>query len=240
MRQDKNLTTGAVSLFVFLAVLLTKPIWTGLLEGNSGLGLSLAVFLVFLFIGVPIGFVLAAGAVLYLFVSGTVAVTAVSLTMQNSLMNFVLLAIPFFVMAGYIMTEGGLSERLIHFVVSLVGRVRGGLFHVIIVVTYIVSGLSGSKVADVTAVGTTMNETLRREGYDMGETAAVLASAAIMGETVPPLHQHDCFGFDFHAVDRNPFCCRIASGRGDGDCTDDPDRDTCTHVGNACQFAGSA
>jgi tripartite ATP-independent transporter DctM subunit len=84
------------------------------------------------------------------------------------------------------MTEGGLSQRLIHFVVSLAGRVRGGLYHVIIVVTYIVSGLSGSKVADVTAVGTTMNETLRREGYDMGETAAVLASAAIMGETVPP------------------------------------------------------
>jgi len=175
-----------VSLSVFLLGVMTKPIWVNVLDGGAGLGLTLAVFIVFLFIGVPIGFVLAAGALLYLYVSGTVASTAVALTMQNSLMNFVLLAIPFFVMAGYIMTEGGLSQRLIHFVVSLVGRVRGGLFHVIIVVTYIVSGLSGSKVADVTAVGTTMNETLRRQGYDMGETAAVLASAAIMGETVPP------------------------------------------------------
>jgi len=123
---------------------------------------------------------------IYLFVSGTVATTAVPIAMQNSMMNFVLLAIPFFVMAGYVMTEGGLSRRLISFVMSLVGRVRGGLYHVIIVVTYIVSGLSGSKVADVTAVGTTMNETLRKEGYDPGETAAVLASAAVMGETVPP------------------------------------------------------
>jgi tripartite ATP-independent transporter DctM subunit len=181
-----TLITGAVLLFSLLSGLMTKPMWEPLLDGNPGLELTLVMFLVFLFIGVPIGFVLAAGAVFYLYVSGTVSVTAVALTMQNSLMNFVLLAIPFFVMAGYIMTEGGLSARLIHFVVSLAGRVRGGLYHVIIVVTYIVSGLSGSKVADVTAVGTTMNETLRREGYDMGETAAVLASAAIMGETVPP------------------------------------------------------
>jgi len=184
--RKNSLITGVVSLSVFLLGVMTKPIWVNVLDGGAGLGLTLAVFIVFLFIGVPIGFVLAAGALLYLYVSGTVASTAVALTMQNSLMNFVLLAIPFFVMAGYIMTEGGLSQRLIHFVVSLVGRVRGGLFHVIIVVTYIVSGLSGSKVADVTAVGTTMNETLRRQGYDMGETAAVLASAAIMGETVPP------------------------------------------------------
>lgn len=181
-----TLITGAVSLSVLLLGVVAKPLWAGLLDGNTGLGSTLVIFLVFLFIGVPIGFVLGAGAVFFLYVAGAVSVTAVALTMQNSLMNFVLLAVPFFVMAGYIMTEGGLSERLIHFVVSLVGRVRGGLYHVIIVVTYIVSGLSGSKVADVTAVGTTMNETLRREGYDMGETAAVLASAAIMGETVPP------------------------------------------------------
>jgi len=181
-----TLITGAVLLAVFLLAFFTQPLWTEFLGGKTGLGVTLAMVCVFLFIGIPIGFVLAAGAMIYLFVSGTVATTAVPIAMQNSMMNFVLLAIPFFVMAGYVMTEGGLSRRLISFVMSLVGRVRGGLYHVIIVVTYIVSGLSGSKVADVTAVGTTMNETLRKEGYDPGETAAVLASAAVMGETVPP------------------------------------------------------
>jgi tripartite ATP-independent transporter DctM subunit len=181
-----TLITGAASLAVFLSGLMTKPLWESALDGNPGLFLTLVLFLAILFIGVPIGFVLAACGVFFLYVSGGASVTAVALNMQNSLMNFILLAIPFFVMAGYVMTEGGLSKRLIHFVVSLVGRVRGGLYHVIIVVTYIVSGLSGSKVADVTAVGTTMNETLRKEGYDMGETAAVLAAAAVMGETVPP------------------------------------------------------
>ena len=181
-----TLITGAGLLAVFLLIFITQPVWTQFFDSNTGLVATLVVFGLLLAIGIPIGFVLAAGSILYLFVSGTVATTAVPIAMQNSMMNFVLLAIPFFVMAGFVMTEGGLSQRLVHFIMSLVGRVRGGLFHVIIVVTYIVSGLSGSKVADVTAVGTTMNDTLRKEGYDPGETAAVLASAAVMGETVPP------------------------------------------------------
>jgi len=180
------LVTGGILLAVFVAGLFTQSIWMELFDSRTGLGLTLSVVVAFLCLGVPIGFILAGGSILYLFISKTIGPTAVAIGMQNSMMNFVLLAIPFFVMAGYVMTEGGLSYRLVHFVISLVGRIRGGLYHVIIVVTYIVSGLSGSKVADVTAVGTTMNETLRKEGYDPGETAAVLASAAVMGETVPP------------------------------------------------------
>jgi tripartite ATP-independent transporter DctM subunit len=85
-----------------------------------------------------------------------------------------------------VMTEGGLSRRLTDFVISLVGRFRGGMLQVIVVSMYIMSGISGSKVADVAAVGTTMKNVMRREGYDSGETAAVLASCAVMGETVPP------------------------------------------------------
>jgi len=97
-----------------------------------------------------------------------------------------MLSIPFFVLAGYVMTEGGLSRRLTEFVIALVGRFRGGMLQVIVVCMYIVSGISGSKIADVAAVGTTMKDTMKKEGYDAGETAAVLASGAIMGETVPP------------------------------------------------------
>jgi tripartite ATP-independent transporter DctM subunit len=84
------------------------------------------------------------------------------------------------------MTEGGLSRRLTDFVISLVGRFRGGMLQVIVVSMYIMSGISGSKVADVAAVGTTMKDIMRRERYNPGETAAVLATCAVMGETVPP------------------------------------------------------
>lgn len=178
--------SGIAVLALFLLAIATQPIWIDFIDEGSALILTLITFAIFLMIGIPIGFTLTAGSFLYVFVSDTADFTAVPIALQNSMMNFVMLAIPFFVMAGFVMTEGGLSQRLVHFVMALIGRVRGGLLHVIIVVTYIVSGLSGSKVADVTAVGTTMNETLRREGYNPGETAAVLASAAVMGETVPP------------------------------------------------------
>jgi tripartite ATP-independent transporter DctM subunit len=106
--------------------------------------------------------------------------------MQGGISSFVMLSIPFFVLAGYVMTEGGLSRRLTDFVISLVGRFRGGMLQVIVVSMYIMSGISGSKVADVAAVGTTMKSVMRRERYDPGETAAVLATCAVMGETVPP------------------------------------------------------
>jgi tripartite ATP-independent transporter DctM subunit len=101
-------------------------------------------------------------------------------------MNFVLLAIPFFMMAGYVMTEGGLGKRLADFVVSIVGRVRGGLLQSMVVTMYIFAGLSGSKAADVAAVGSTLNPMLRSNGYEPNESAAVLASATVMGETIPP------------------------------------------------------
>ncbi len=97
-----------------------------------------------------------------------------------------MLSIPFFILAGYVMTEGGLSKRLTSFIIALVGRMRGGLLQVIVVCMYIMSGISGSKVADVAAVGTTMKDVMKKHRYDSGETAAVLASSAIMGETVPP------------------------------------------------------
>jgi tripartite ATP-independent transporter DctM subunit len=95
------------------------------------------------------------------------------------------LAVPFFIFAGLIMERGGISVRLVRFVGTVVGHLRGGLLQVSVVSMYIVSGLSGSKPADVAAVGTVMRDELS-ERHGAGEGAAVLAASAIMGETVPP------------------------------------------------------
>ena len=92
---------------------------------------------------------------------------------------------PFFIFAGLIMERGGISLRLVRFVETVVGHLRGGLLQVSVVSMYIVSGLSGSKPADVAAVGTVMRDRLR-DRHGAGEGAAVLAASAIMGETVPP------------------------------------------------------
>ena len=78
--------------------------------------------------------------------------------MVNGTGNFILLAVPFFILAGLIMERGGISLRLVRFIHTLVGHLRGGLLQVTVVSMYIVSGLSGSKPADVAAVGTVMRD----------------------------------------------------------------------------------
>jgi tripartite ATP-independent transporter DctM subunit len=150
------------------------------------LSVAFAIFALQLVLGVPIGFALLMITLLYLHTSKLVPLSVVPINLQAGISSFVMLSIPFFILAGYVMTEGGLSRRLTEFVIAIVGRFRGGMLQVIVVCMYIMSGISGSKVADVAAVGTTMKHVMRKERYDPGETAAVLASGAIMGETVPP------------------------------------------------------
>lgn len=176
----------AIALALVLAALLAVSSMLGPEARSYALPAAFAIFVVQLVLGVPIGFVLLMVTLLYLYASHTVPLSVVPINMQNGISSFVMLSIPFFIMAGYVMTDGGLSRRLTDFVISIVGRFRGGMLQVIVVSMYIMSGISGSKIADVAAVGTSMKDVMRRERYDPGETAAVLAACAIMGETVPP------------------------------------------------------
>ena len=116
---------------------------------------------------------------------GAASLVVLPQTMVNGTGNFILLAVPFFILAGLIMERGGISVRLIRFIQSVVGHARGGLLQVAVLSMYVVSGLSGSKPADVAAVGTVMRDEFG-ERHGAAEGAAVLAASAIMGETVPP------------------------------------------------------
>jgi tripartite ATP-independent transporter DctM subunit len=184
-------TGSAVAAGLAIAALIAVLVVAHNLWGPWGvnapvLWLTFGAFVVLLVIGVPIGFVLAMTAMLFLYVAGQAPIKSVPQTMYGGILAYVLLSIPFFVYAGFIMTEGGLSRRLAEWVIAMVGRLPGGLLQVIVVAMYVVSGISGSKVADVAAVGSSMKGMLRRGGYDMGEAGAVLAASAIMGETIPP------------------------------------------------------
>ena len=180
-----TLTTGVAMALAFAALLVLSSL-LGPQARDYALAATFVVFVIQLLLGVPIGFVLLMATLLYLHTSRTIPLSVVPINMQGGISSFVMLSIPFFILAGYVMTEGGLSRRLTDFVISLVGRFRGGMLQVIVVSMYVMSGISGSKVADVAAVGTTMKNVMRRERYDPGETAAVLATCAVMGETVPP------------------------------------------------------
>src|SRR5215467_886316 len=175
--------------FIFAAILtvafLTRDLWLPHLAGDAAIFVTLSLFFGTILVGVPVGFVLLLATATYLWAADAGSFVVLPQTMVNGTGNFILLAIPFFILAGLIMERGGISVRLVRFIHTLVGHWLGGLLQVTVASMYVVSGLSGSKPADVAAVGTVMRDQLR-ERHGAAEGAAVLAASAIMGETVPP------------------------------------------------------
>ena len=187
-RQHRPAVMVAAAVLVPLLALAaaTRPLWTPWFAGDGAIAAALVLFFVTIFCALPIGFALILSTIVYLWTADTVPMVALPQNMVDGTGNFVLLALPFFILAGLVMERGGISLRLVQFVHALVGHFRGGLLHVMVMSMYLVSGLSGSKTADVAAVGSVMRDMLRKEGYDPAEGAAVLAASAAMGETVPP------------------------------------------------------
>ena len=176
---------GIPFLAVMAAAVATRDAWMLQLGGDAAILAALALFFAAIFAGVPVGFVLLLATATYLWTTDAAPLVALPQTMVNGTGSFILLAVPFFILAGLIMERGGISVRLVRFVYTLVGHLRGGLLQVTVASMYVVSGLSGSKPADVAAVGTVMRDELS-ERHGAAEGAAVLAASAIMGETVPP------------------------------------------------------
>ena len=183
-----------------LSVAVLAGIWYGWSEfapdsvPDSGL-LMLAAFLVCLFAGMPIGFVLALSALVFVWVEGTIPGVIFAQQMARGIDNFVLLAIPFFILIGYLMEANGMSVRLIEALERLVGRMRGGLNVVMVLSMVIFSGISGSKMADVAAVGSVLIPAARRSKQNPGDAVALLAASAVMAETIPPCINLIILGF---------------------------------------------
>ena len=175
---------GAFVVMLALAML-TRDAWLPWFSGDGAITAALVLFFVAILAGVPVGFVLLLATAAYMWMTGAASMVVLPQSMVNGTGSFILLAVPFFILAGLIMERGGISVRLVRFIYTLVGHVRGGLLQVAVLSMYVVSGLSGSKPADVAAVGTVMRDQLQ-ERHGAAEGAAVLAASAVMGETVPP------------------------------------------------------
>jgi tripartite ATP-independent transporter DctM subunit len=145
-----------------------------------------AMFIVMVAAGVPVGFVLALVGIACVQAVGSADMLAVVMNAQRGAGGFIFLALPFFVLAGFIMDKADVGGRIVDFVASLIGHLRGGLLQVMIVGVYISSCISGSKAADMATIGLPMNRKLDAYGYEPEERAALLASAAAMAESVPP------------------------------------------------------
>jgi len=145
--------------------------------------------------GLPIGFALALAALIFIWVEGSLPGVIFAQQMARGIDNFVLLAIPFFILVGYLMEANGMSVRLIEWLQRLVGRMRGGLNVVMVMAMVLFSGISGSKMADVAAVGAVLVPASRKSGQNPGSTVALLAASAVMAETIPPCINLIILGF---------------------------------------------
>ena len=157
--------------------------------------LMLIGFVIALAGGMAIGFALALAALIFIWVEGALPGVIFAQQMARGIDNFVLLAIPFFILVGYLMEANGMSVRLIALLERLVGRMRGGLNVVMVLAMVIFSGISGSKMADVAAVGSVLIPAARRSRQNPGGAVALLAASAVMAETIPPCINLIILGF---------------------------------------------
>ena len=157
--------------------------------------LMLVGFFITLFGGLPIGFALALAALIFIWVEGTLPGVIFAQQMARGIDNFVLLAIPFFILVGYLMEANGMSVRLIELLQRAVGRMRGGLNVVMVMSMVLFSGISGSKMADVAAVGSVLIPAARRSKQNPGGAVALLAASAVMAEAIPPCINLIILGF---------------------------------------------
>jgi tripartite ATP-independent transporter DctM subunit len=149
------------------------------------LTILLGVFVLLLLVGVPIGFAMLGSAMLVIAIDG-IPVSVVAQRVATSVQSFPLLAVPLFTLAGALMNESGISERLFAFTRAFVGHIRGGLAQTAIVGNVFLSGISGSSVADCAATSRVFVPQLTQAGYGRGFAAAVCAAAATLGPIIPP------------------------------------------------------
>ncbi|MDN3637517.1 TRAP transporter large permease [Simiduia curdlanivorans] len=150
--------------------------------------LLIAVFLILLLINVPIAIAigLATLAALLASIDALPAVTTIAQRLSAGIDSFALLAIPFFILSGYLMGQGGIARRLIDFALAIVGRLPGGLALVNIIACALFGAISGSAVAATSAIGGFMIPAMNKEGYPKAFNTAVTVTASTTGMLIPP------------------------------------------------------
>ncbi|MBN1847897.1 MAG: TRAP transporter large permease [Deltaproteobacteria bacterium] len=143
-------------------------------------------FLFFLVLGVPIAFVLGLTPLVSMILQGETPLVLVAQRIFTGIDSPVLMAVPFFILAGNIMSAGGMTERLVGFCNILVGSFRGGLAYINVVISMIFAGITGAAVADTSAVGAILIPAMKKEGYDDDFAAAVTATSSTIGPIIPP------------------------------------------------------
>ena len=145
-------------------------------------------------LGMPIAFALIACGVALMAHLNMFDTQIIAQNLINGADSFPLMAIPFFMLAGTIMNAGGLSQRIIHVAMTLVGHVRGGLGYVVILASCLLASLSGSAAADAAALSALLFPMMVKSGYDPDRSAGLIASGSIIAPVIPPTPSLILFG----------------------------------------------
>jgi tripartite ATP-independent transporter DctM subunit len=137
-------------------------------------------------LGVPIGFAFGTATLAFLMCVTKVPLTVVVSRMDEGMSGLVLLAVPLFVFLGLLIDMTGMARAMVAFLAGLLGHVRGGLYYVLLGAMYLVSGISGSKAADMAAVAPVLFPEMKRRGSNDGEMVSILSASGAMTETIPP------------------------------------------------------
>jgi tripartite ATP-independent transporter DctM subunit len=186
-RHDRRAILGvlAIMLLVAAACYVGKPTFA-----HMGQGALLVFFVGFLGIavmaGVPIAFAFSLATAAYLLTTTSTPLSVVVGRMDEGMSTLILLAVPMFVLLGQLVHVTGLARVMVAFLASLLGHVRGGMSYVLLGAMLLISGISGSKTADMAAVAPVLFPEMRKRGMDDGELVSLLAASGAMSETIPP------------------------------------------------------
>jgi tripartite ATP-independent transporter DctM subunit len=155
--------------------------------GNTNLVIFFIGFLsIAIFAGVPIAFSFGLATFAYLSLTTSVPMSIVVSRMDEGMSHLILLAVPLFVLLGYLIEMTGMARAMVDFLAHLVGHVRGGLSYVLLGAIFLVSGISGAKAADMAAVAPVLLPEMKARGTKPGELIAILSASGAMSETIPP------------------------------------------------------
>ncbi len=191
LRIGRDLPVRDVALAAALVVAVGLALWVAKpLFGPMG-NYKLVVFFVLLvgaavLSGIPIAFAFGLGTFAYLALTTRTPLSIVVSRMDEGMSHLILLAVPLFVFLGLLIEITGMARRMVAFLASLIGHVRGGLQYVLVGAMYLVSGISGSKAADMAAVAPVLFPEMKARGAKPGELVALLSATGAQTETVPP------------------------------------------------------
>ncbi|MBL0147955.1 MAG: TRAP transporter large permease subunit [Ideonella sp.] len=178
---------GGLAVVAALVVVgwLLKPWLTSL--GNLNLLLFFVILVgVCVVLGLPIAFAFGIATLAYLALTTSTPLTIVVSRMDEGMSHIILLSVPLFVFLGSLIEMTGLARAMVDFLAALIGHVRGGLQYVLLGAMYLVSGISGSKAADMAAVAPALFPEMKKRGAAEGDLVALLSASGAMSETIPP------------------------------------------------------